>query len=314
MPSEKSSVRRKPASKPQPSILQLLPDGIIRLDAAGRIKEINPAARKMTGLTERKALGKSIRAVFPAWEEWNARLNSCKNDAVVHSPNRPDGTLEILRLRLAPVRGKSAGSILYMRDLSERIRMEQDHKRALELLLEKNTSIQTLSASLREQAIRDPITGLYNRCYMEESLKHELTRAARSKTPISVLRIRLDQFQKAGEVYGDKAGIEILKIMGSLVYRYIRRGDLASRLGGEDFLVVMPGASPSIAEPRAERLRLAFHDSILNYLGSKIECAFSCGLASYPAQGVTADALLQAAEQSLQDAITAGGNRVITSA
>jgi|GEM_PF-7084635 len=314
MPSEKSSVRRKPASKPQPSILQLLPDGIIRLDAAGRIKEINPAARKMTGLTERKALGKSIRAVFPAWEEWNARLNSCKNDAVVHSPNWPDGTLEILRLRLAPVRGKSAGSILYLRDLSESIRMEQDHKRALELLLEKNTSIQTLSASLREQAIRDPITGLYNRCYMEESLKHELARAARSKTPISVLRIRLDQFQKAGEVYGDKAGIEILKIMGSLVYRYIRRGDLASRLGGEDFLVVMPGASPSIAEPRAERLRLAFHDSILNYLGSKIECAFSCGLASYPAQGVTADALLQAAEQSLQDAITAGGNRVITSA
>ncbi len=314
MPSEKSSVRRKPASKPQPSILQLLPDGIIRLDAAGRIKEINPAARKMTGLTERKALGKSIRAVFPAWEEWNARLNSCKNDAVVHSPNWPDGTLEILRLRLAPVRGKSAGSILYLRDLSESIRMEQDHKRALELLLEKNTSIQTLNASLREQAIRDPITGLYNRCYMEESLKHELARAARSKTPISVLRIRLDQFQKAGEVYGDKAGIEILKIMGSLVYRYIRRGDLASRLGGEDFLVVMPGASPSIAEPRAERLRLAFHDSILNYLGSKIECAFSCGLASYPAQGVTADALLQAAEQSLQDAITAGGNRVITSA
>ena len=104
--------------------------------------------------------------------------------------------------------------------------------------------------------------------------------------------------------------VEILKIMGSLVYRYIRRGDLASRLGGEDFLVVMPGASPSIAEQRAEQLRRAFHDSILNYLGSKIECTFSCGLASFPAQGETSDALFQAAEKALQDAIAAGGNRV----
>ncbi len=273
--------------------------------------EINPAARKMTGLTERKAIGKSIQAVFPAWEEWNTKLSSTKKNAVVHAPNQPDDTLEISRLPVAPARGKKRASIIYMRDFSDRIRMEEDHKRALELLMEKNTNIQTLSASLREQAIRDPVTSLYNRCYMEESLKHELARSTRSKSPISVLRIRLDQYEKAGEVYGDKAGIEILKIMGSLVYRYIRRGDFASRLGGEDFLVVMPGASPSIAEPRAERLRKAFHDSILNYLGSKIECTFSCGLASYPAQGETSDALFQAAEKALQDAIAAGGNRVV---
>jgi diguanylate cyclase (GGDEF)-like protein/PAS domain S-box-containing protein len=310
MPAGKRIIHRNRTSKPQPSILQVLPDGIILLDGAGRIIEINPAARKMTGLTERKALGKSIQAVFPPWEEWNARLKSKGKKTVVHSPNQPEGTLEIIQLPMAPVRGKNSGSLILMRDFSERIRMEEDHKRALELLLEKNTSIQTLSASLREQAIRDPITSLYNRCYMEESLKHELTRAARSKIPISVLRIRLDQYQKAGEVYGDKAGVEILKIMGSLVYRYIRCGDLAGRLGGEDFLVVMPGASSSIAEPRAEQLRKAFHDSILNYLGSKIDCAFSCGVASYPAQGETVDGLLHAAEMSMQESISAGGNRI----
>jgi len=314
MPSEKRSARRYQPSKPRPSVLQSLPDGIILLDGTGRITEINPAARKMTGLTERKALGKPIQAALPAWEEWNTQLSSVKKKAVVHSPNQPDATLEICRFPSAPARGKSKGSILQMRDCSDRIRMEEDHKRALELLLEKNTNIQTLSASLREQAIRDPITSLYNRCYMEESLKHELARAARSKSPISVLRIRLDQYEKAGEVYGDKAGVEILKIMGSLVYRYIRRGDLASRLGGEDFLVVMPGASPSVAGPRAEQLRKSFHDSILNYLGSKIECTFSCGLASYPAQGETSDALFQAAEKALQGAIAAGGNRVTAEA
>jgi diguanylate cyclase (GGDEF)-like protein/PAS domain S-box-containing protein len=310
MPEGKRIIHRTRTPKPQSSILRMLPDGIILIDEAGRITEINPAARKLTGLTERKALGKSIRAVFPAWEEWNIRLRQSAKKAVVRSPNQPEGTLEILRLPMPHVRGKSAGSVIYIRDISERIRFEEDHRSAMELLLEKNTKIQLLSASLQEQAIRDPITSLYNRCYMEESLKLELARAARTKKPISVLMIRLDQYQKAGEVYGDKAGIEILKIMGSLIYRFIRRGDLASRMAAEDFLVVMPGATPSIAEPRADQLRKAFHDSILNYLGSKIECSFSCGLASYPAQGETVDGLLHAAELSMQESIATGGNRV----
>jgi diguanylate cyclase (GGDEF)-like protein/PAS domain S-box-containing protein len=315
MPAGKRIVHRtrasKPrASKPRTSILQVLPDGIILLDGANRVTEINPAARKLTGLTERKALGKSIQAVFPAWEEWNNRLRRSAKKAIVHSPTQPESTLEVFRLPVAPAAGTRASSILYIRDISHYIRMEEDHKHALELLLEKNTNIQMLSASLREQAIRDPITSLYNSCYMKESLKHELARAARVKSPISILRIRLDQYQKAGEVYGDKAGVEILKIMGSIIYRFIRRGDLASRTGGEDFLLVMPGASPDIAKARAEQLLKAFHDSILNYLGSKIECTFSCGVASFPAQGETADGLLVSAETSLAESITAGGNRV----
>jgi diguanylate cyclase (GGDEF)-like protein/PAS domain S-box-containing protein len=310
MPAGKNNIQRTRTSKPRSSILQVLPDGIILLDAADRITELNPAARKITGLTERKALGKSIQAVFPAWEDWNGRLRRPPKKITVHLPSKPEDTFEILRLPVAPVRGKKSGSVMYIRDVSNCIRMEEDHKQALELLLEKNTNIQMLSASLREQAIRDPITSLYNRCYMEESLKHELARAARSKNPISILSIRLDQYQKAGEVYGDKAGVEILKIMGSIICRFIRRGDLASRTGGEDFLLVMPGASPAIAKARAEQLRKAFHDSILNYLGSKIECTFSCGVASYPAQGETADGLLHAAETSLAESISAGGNRV----
>ncbi|MBN2086569.1 MAG: diguanylate cyclase [Anaerolineales bacterium] len=310
MPTGKRSIRRPQASQKRPSMLQLLPDGIILLDGAGRITEINPPARKLTGLTERKALGKSILDVFPEWEGWDEQLRRTGSKAVVRSPAQPDCTLEIIRLFAPSGRGKRAASLISIHDISDRIRMEEDHKRSLELLLDKNTSIQALSASLRDQAIRDPVTSLFNRCYIVEALKHELARAARSKAPVSVLRIRLDQYQKAGEVYGDKAVVEILKIMGSLVYRYIRRGDLASRLSGEDFLVVMPGASPSIAEPRAERLREAFHDSILNYLGSKIDCTFSCGIASYPVQGETVDGLLESAELALQESIAAGGNRV----
>jgi diguanylate cyclase (GGDEF)-like protein len=307
-------VKRKtqPARKPKPraSILQSFPDGVILLDAAGRILEVNPPAAALTGMLEKQAVGKPIRDVFPAWSDWQERLRDPSSPAGFASPNLPDRTLEILRLPVASVRGKKPGSLIYIRDISDRIHMEEDHRRSMELLLDQNTRIQTLSTSLREQSIRDPITSLFNRCYMQEALNHELARASRSKLPISLLRIRLDQFIQTGETHGEKAGIEIIKIMGSLIYRYIRRGDLASRLAGDDFLLVMPGASPSIAVARAEQLRKAFHDSILNYLGAKIDCTLSCGVASYPAQGETPDALLQAADTVLQKSILAGGNKV----
>jgi diguanylate cyclase (GGDEF)-like protein len=179
------------------------------------------------------------------------------------------------------------------------------------LLLEKTTEIQTLSTSLREQAVRDPLTSLYNRCYLLETMNRELARSARSKNPISIMRIRLDRFTKADEVYGDKAGIEILKIMSSLLGRYVRRGDLASRFATDEFVVMMPGALSTAAGPRAEQLRIAFHDSILNFLGSKIECTFSCGVATYPKQGETAEVLLQSAENAVEKAVASGGNQVI---
>jgi diguanylate cyclase (GGDEF)-like protein len=272
--------------------------------------DVNPPAAELTGLSEKHAVGKPIRNVFPAWSDWQMRLRAASKPAVVTSPKLPDHTLEILRLPAASVRGKKPGSMIYIRDISERIHMVEDHKRSMELLLEQNTRIQTLSTSLREQSIRDPITSLYNRVYMQEALDHELARAARSKQPISILRIRLDQIKRTGEINGEKTGVEKIKIMGSLIYRYIRRGDLASRLAGDDFLLVMPGAPSSVAVPRAEQLRKAFHDSILNYLGSKIDCTLSCGIASYPAQGETADALLRAADKVLQDSIEAGGNKI----
>jgi diguanylate cyclase (GGDEF)-like protein/PAS domain S-box-containing protein len=314
MAAEKRKTKSKPRSVIRSPILQLLPDGILVLDATGRITDLNPAAAGMTGVSEKAALGKDIREVFAAWTEWE-RIGSAdaEQPALAASPRNPEQTLEIRRFRIPPGRGKKTGGLILLRDVSDRIRMEQEHKRSMELMISKNSEIQALSASLRDQAIRDPLTNLYNRTYMSETLDRELARAARLGNPISVLQIRLDRFGNADEIYGEKAGVELVKIMSSLLIRYVRRGDLACRYGVDEFVVVLPGARPVVAGSRAEQLREAFHESILNFLGSRIECTFSCGVASYPNQGTTAEVLLDAAGSALQASIDGGGNKVTVS-
>jgi diguanylate cyclase (GGDEF)-like protein len=310
MPVQKRTRQPNRKSKIGPSILRILPDGIILLDGKNRIMEINPAAEQITRVSEREAIGKTLVEAFSSWLKGKSCAELGGEPLAVPSAVDPERTLEFRCLPMPPARGKSPGSVVLVRDVSDRIRMEQDHKRAMELLLENTAKIQALNTSLREQAIRDPVTSLYNKCYFTEALDTELTRAARSKAPVGILKIQLDQFEKADERYGDKAGIEIMKILSSLIYRYIRKGDIASRFTGGEFLVVMPGAPAAVAGPRAEQLRKAFHDSILNFLGSKIECTFSCGVVAFPTQGEAQEALMQSVEGALRESIAAGGNRV----
>jgi diguanylate cyclase (GGDEF)-like protein len=321
MPIAKPARKSKPAvrrtTRPEPiaesceSLLEILPHGILILDAKGRIAEINASASAMIGISKADALGRTARKAFPFWAEWESLLQAAKRPVPVICPTDPERSLELSRIRLPAGRGKSAGSLILLLDATDRIRMQEDHRRSMELLMEKTTEIQTLNASLRAQAVRDPVTSLFNRCYLQETLNRELARSARSKNPVSVIRIRLDRFAKADELYGEKAGVEILKIMTSLMNRYIRRGDLACRFDKDEFAVMMPGAPSSVAGPRAEQLRSAFHDSILNFLGAKIDCTFSCGVASFPNQGEMPDALLQSAGQALEKAVAAGGNQVV---
>jgi diguanylate cyclase (GGDEF)-like protein/PAS domain S-box-containing protein len=294
----------------QDLLMQKLPHGVIVLDRQDRILESNPAAQKIIGASSRKLTGREVQKVIPSWEEWQPLLREKKGIAIVPSPFHPEATLEIQLWTMPGAPGKTSAHVILVRDVTNQIRLEADYKRSVSLLQDQSTEIETMRASIQEQAVRDPVTNLYNRCYLSETLARELARAARAKYPVSLMRISIDQFQEINKTYGYKAGVEALKIMGSLLSRHIRKGDVASRYGSEEFVVMMSGAPIAVTGARAELLRKAFQESILTFLGSLIHTTFSCGVAASPKDGTTPEELLQATANALEKSKSAGGNRV----
>lgn len=171
-----------------------------------------------------------------------------------------------------------------------------------------------LHISLRQQAYRDPLTGLFNRRYLEETLKREIHRARRHKTPLGIIMFDLDRFRHFNNTYGHGAGDLVLREMGNFLQNNIRKEDVACRYGGEEFTLIMPGASLDVTKNRAETLReivqhlqVCYNDQILNRITT------SAGVAVYPDHGSTGEEVLQAADLALYSAKYLGSNRVIVS-
>jgi diguanylate cyclase (GGDEF)-like protein len=169
-----------------------------------------------------------------------------------------------------------------------------------------------LRAKLRLQSIRDPLTDLFNRRYMEESLDRELRRSARKKLPLSVMMIDIDHFKSFNDSFGHEAGDELLKELARLFRAQLRAEDIACRYGGEEFAMILPEASLEIACERAEQLRLTASSSDFQYRGSKLgSVTISVGVTCYPGHGTTQEALLRSADQALYRAKEQGRNRVV---
>ncbi|MDO9070950.1 MAG: diguanylate cyclase, partial [Deltaproteobacteria bacterium] len=143
-----------------------------------------------------------------------------------------------------------------------------------------------LRETLRSQAIRDSLTGLFNRRYLEETMEREINRAKRQEIPLGVIMMDLDHFKQYNDTFGHSAGDELLSALGILLKSHIRGEDIACRYGGEEFLVILPGASMEIALERAESLRLAVKEMHQHYPGLK-PTTLSLGVAVYPDHGDT---------------------------
>ena len=167
-----------------------------------------------------------------------------------------------------------------------------------------------LRETLRSQAIRDPLTGLFNRRYLEETMERELHRVKRQGLPLGVVMMDLDHFKQYNDTFGHSAGDELLSALGSLLTSHIRGEDIACRYGGEEFLLILPGASLEIALKRAESLRLAVKEMHQHYPGLK-PTSLSLGVAVYPDHGNTGLQLIQSADAALYRAKKAGRDRVM---
>ncbi|MDX1678881.1 diguanylate cyclase [Arsukibacterium sp.] len=168
-----------------------------------------------------------------------------------------------------------------------------------------------LSEKLHAQSIRDPLTGLYNRRYLEETMKRELARSVRQAKPLSVVALDADYFKKFNDQFGHDAGDKVLKEIAEQMRQVVRPSDLACRLGGEEFLLVMPDADTEIAIERAEQLRTRIAAVVLHYQGRSLgHITVSLGVATAPIHAKSAAELLQKADAALYLAKHNGRNKV----
>ena len=172
----------------------------------------------------------------------------------------------------------------------------------------------TLRETLRNQAICDPLTGLYNRRYMEESLEREIRRAARRDNSLGVVMLDLDHFKQFNDTYGHAAGDSLLRDLGAFIQTHTRGEDIACRYGGEEFILIFLETSSDVTRQRVEQLREGIKSLVVLYYGrplAPVTC--SVGVAVFPEHGQTGEALLRAADAALYRAKQAGRDRVIVS-
>lgn len=191
--------------------------------------------------------------------------------------------------------------------VSRRTEELSDAKVELEQQLAEITSLQT---TLNEQVMRDPLTGLYNRRFMEESLKKEFARAERKDYPISMVMFDIDHFKLLNDSYSHSAGDQVLVSLGRILSTHIRIDDYAIRYGGEEFLVVFPQTPYIKAMVRANQIRELVKKVVVDYLGNQLQITISGGVAGFPDHGRTPEEVIMNADRALYKAKELGRDRV----
>ncbi len=172
--------------------------------------------------------------------------------------------------------------------------------------------LHSLNEQLQQHAIRDELTGLYNRRYLNETLPRELQYAARHRQSIGVLMLDIDHFKYINDTYGHDAGDALLRAVGAFLQNNIRSADIACRYGGEEFTLVLVGTALYDTWQRAEDIRTGVKALVVPYQCYVLDTiTASVGVAVFPDHSITAEGLLKAADQALYQAKYSGRDRVI---
>jgi diguanylate cyclase (GGDEF)-like protein/PAS domain S-box-containing protein len=281
-------------------------DGILILNAqTGAIKDVNPFLIKLLGYTREEFIQKKL------WE-----VGAFKDIKASQAAFEALQKNEYIRYEDLPLRAKNGKLIdvefvsnVYLvggekviqcniRDISER-------KQAQNALLKSQ-------ALLREQSVRDHLTGLFNRRYMEETLERELLRAARKQLTLGVIMLDVDNLKQFNDSWGHTAGDEILRELGNLLLRQVRGEDIACRYGGDEFILILPDASSEVTRERAEKICEYAQEFHLQFEGQSLAAvALSLGVAVFPEHGTTSMGILRAVDAALYRAKHRGRGRVV---
>jgi diguanylate cyclase (GGDEF)-like protein len=294
------------------TLLDNMIEGVLVLDNEHRIADVNSAATRFLGLSGESCIGGDAPALLGSWPQL---LQYCASQSEARGEIYVLGRhLDVRAVPLLESGRRRHGLLLVLRDIST-------HRLAEEALLDANArlhahvaEIEALQIKLRDQAIRDSLTGLFNRRYLEETLQREFARAARAGRPLGIVMIDIDHFKELNDAHGHRAGDAALQALGALLAANTRGGDVACRYGGEEFVLALPGATLEVARERAERLRRAVEALRVEHEGRILSMTISAGIAAYPAHGERVDQVLDNADRALYEAKNSGRNYCVVRA
>ncbi len=199
-----------------------------------------------------------------------------------------------------------------VRDISQRKQVEEDLRIANQKLQRQIRAVERLRDELHEQALHDSLTGLHNRRYLKEVLNQEVQRTKRSQQPLSIIVMDIDHFKIINDTYGHQVGDLMLKETARLIKTHARGYDFVCRYGGEEFLLILPGASTTDAFARADEIRQKCTTLSIPHNGEKLNVTISMGVATYPDHDTDVEKVIIKADQALYHSKNTGRNRVTT--
>ncbi len=292
-------------------LIERMNDGVLVVNQENCVVDINLAARAYVRSPKAACSGQKIERVLASWPEIVHHCYSA-HDLSSHIIAKPQVPcyIEVRVTYLRNQKQRVTGKILTLRDIT------QNHQSRLQIrqvntdLRLKLEQIQKLQTQLKEQAIRDGLTGLFNRRYFEETLPAERTKAERAGTDLSIVLMDIDHFKKVNDTYGHLAGDRALQVVSDLVRQQIRASDIACRYGGEEFILAMPNMSLAEAYQRAEHIRRAIKQTVIEVDGVSFQVTVSMGLGAYPDFSGELRELLKRVDQALYVAKANGRDRI----
>ncbi|MBK8780548.1 MAG: GGDEF domain-containing protein [Anaerolineales bacterium] len=292
------------------AVMDTSPDSVAVTDLLGNYIFANKQTAVLHGYDSTdEFIGKSAFSFFPLSEVPKATkyMGQTRADGVIKNIEfnlqRKDGSTFPAELSAALIRnelGLPVAFIAITRDITERKRVADQLHDVNEQLRLQLAEIEKLQAILHEQAIQDPLTGLYNRRFMEESLKQEFARAKRDNQPFSVVMLDMDNLKILNDKYGHVVGDMALKSLSKLLKDQTRTEDIVCRFGGDEFLVILHHANEQMANVRLQNWNERAKNIDIVHEKIRIQVSFSAGIATYPTYE-NIEELIRAADKALYD-------------
>jgi diguanylate cyclase (GGDEF)-like protein len=292
------------------TLIRRVQDGMIVVDWKCRIVEINKNAIDLLAISVPNPIGCAYQDLLP----WQLDLEVLsKQNSPSEFPLDDGGKCiyEVQVSSLAPQSANPPGYLLVLRDISQRMQIEFQLKKANEDLRDQIKKINHLQELLQDQATHDSLTGLFNRRLTDEVLNHQLEQSQQNNQQLSILVMDIDHFKDINDRYGHQAGDELLEKYGKCILAATREVDFSCRTGGDEILIAFQNMSLQEAKMKADDIRKKLQSIVVEDEEQRISTTVSIGIAAFPQHGDSIKELISRADHALYKAKDKGRNQVV---